>query len=290
MNDYENDLNKRTAKWMGLLIITALLFLTILMLVTSGCVTATKNTYANLMATPTPEPTPVPTTIEPTPEPTPTPIVTEDPRLFMLRTGGYHMRDWVHWFRPDVQGINGEGKKDLSTWVTVYGYKFMPSYHYWSVSWARKFLVKPDYPGDQFLFVFVNMYSDGDDVRQYGFDYQHFRLQIGDRIYNPDSFEYPERRITELDETWDYAHVETIKPYQYKIIQEKGSGIIRAERQEWLMGGRSNAHDGYIIFQVPYNVTYKDVRVLGDFANLGGNVWWQLDESKNINNIRNLGF
>lgn len=276
MNDYEDELNKRTAKWIGLVIFSALFFLTILMLVTSGCVTATKNTYSNLMATPTPEPTPEPT-IEPEPTETPVVYVTEDPDLYMLRTGGYHMRDWVHWFRQDVQGINGQGTKDLSTHVTVYGYKFMPSYHYWSVSWARKFLTKPDNKDDQFLFVFVNMYSDGDDVRQYGFDHRHFNVQIGDRIYRPDNYEYPEQRITELDNTWDFAHVETIKPYQYRIVQEKGSGIITAERQEWLMGGRSNAHDGYIIFQVPYNVTASDVKVLGDFANLGGNVWWQLE-------------
>ena len=277
MIDYETDFNRLTTKWMGLVMLIVLLFLALLMLVTSGCVTAAKNTYAGIMATPTPVPTPEPTPEPTTPEPTPVPYITEDPALYMLRTGGYHMRDWVHWFRADVQGINGEGKKDLSTYVTVYGYKFMPLYHYWSVSWARKFLVKPDYPGDQFLFVFVNMYSDGDDVRQYGFDYNHFRVQIGDRVYYPDHIEYPEQRITELDNTLNYARVETIKPYQYKIVQEKGSGIITAVRQEWLIGGRSNAHDGYIIFQVPYNTTAADVKVLGDFANLGGNVWWQLE-------------
>lgn len=278
MNDYEHELNKRTAKWIGLIILSALLFLTILMLITSGCVTATKNTYAGIMATPTPVPTPEPT---PTSEPTPVPYITENPEIYMLKTGGYHMKDWVHWFREDVQGltINGTNlyKKDLSTYVTVYGYKFLPSYHYWSTSWGRKFLTKPDDNNDQFLFIFVNMYSDGDDVRQYGFDENHFNLQIGDRVYRAIDLEYPERRITEFDNTWDYAHKETIKPYQYQIVQKKGSGVITAERQEWLMGGRSNAHDGYILYEVPYNVTAKDVKVLGDFANLGGNVWWQLE-------------
>ena len=210
-------------------------------------------------------------------EPTPVPVVTEDPIEYMVRTNGLPMREWHNWFRPDVEGINRTmDTGDLATHVTVYGYRFMPSYHYWSVSWAQKFLVKPDDKADQFLFVLVNMYSDGDDVRQYGMDYNHFSVQIGDRIYQPDFIEFPERRITELDEVWDYAHVDSVIPYGFKIVQEAGSGIITAEKFEWLMTGRSNAWDGFIVYQVPYNVTAKDVKVLGNFGTLGGQVWWQL--------------
>lgn len=285
MNNYEDDLNKRTAKWMGLLIITALLFLTILMLVTSGCVTATKNTYANLMATPTTVPTPEPT-IEPEPTETPVVYVTEDPETFMQRTNGYHMREWHQWFRNNVQGINGQGTKDLRTLVTVYSYKFMDSYHWWSVSWARKFVVKPDDREDQFLFVFVNMYSDdifADDVRQYGMGCDHFLAQVDERLYPADLFEYPERRITEFDNLYTYDHVETPGPYGYLIVQEAGSGIISAQSKEWLMGGRSNAWDGYCQYQIPrYDiagnpVNASNVKIVGNFDNLGGVAWWKLE-------------
>jgi hypothetical protein len=287
MNDYENDYNKRIAKWIGLIILLGLLFLTVLMIITSGCVTVAKNTYANAVATPTPVPT------EPTPESTEEIIeipvivtVTEDPETFMARTNGFHMREWHQWFRPNVQGINGQGTKDLRTLVTVYSYKFMDSYHWWSVSWARKFVVKPDDSKDQFLFAFVNMYSDdifADDVRQYGMGCDHFIAQVDDRLYPADNFEYPERRITEFDNLYTYDHVETPGPYGYLIVQEAGTGIISAQRKEWLMGGRSNAWDGYCQYQIPrYDkagnpVNASNVKIVGNFANLGGNAWWQLE-------------
>lgn len=285
MNDYENELNKRTAKWMGLLILSALLFLTILMLITSGCVSGAKNGYSSIMATPPPAPTPEPTG-EPEPIEIPVVTVTGDPETYMLRTNGFHMREWHQWFRNNVQGINGQGTKDLRTLVTVYSYKFMDSYHWWSVSWARKFVVKPDDSRDQFLFAFVNMYSDdvfADDVRQYGMDCTHFTAQIDERLYFADQFEYPERRITEFDNLYTYDHVETPGPYGYQIVQEKGSGIISAQSKEWLMGGRSNAWDGYCQYQIPRQDKYgnpvnaSNVKIVGNFANLGGVAWWKLE-------------
>jgi hypothetical protein len=155
----------------------------------------------------------------------------------------------------------------------------MPSYHYYSVSWGRNFLVKPDDKGDQFLFVYVDSYSDdigAQDVRQYGIDYNHFALQIGDRIYYPDFFDSPEQRITEFDDTQNYGRTESIFPYGYKRIQDSPSGIITTEKLEYLFAGRSNAWDGYIQFQVPYNVTAQDVHVIGTFANLAPTSYWQL--------------
>lgn len=270
-----NEIDSTTIK-IALIAILLSFLLILAMVFSSGCVTAAKNTYHGIIDTPTPTPTP---NITPTPEPTEAPIVyiTEDPREYMLRTNGYEMREWVQWFRPNVEGINRSmDTGDLHTAVTVYGYKFLPSYHYYSVSWARPFLVKPERKDDQFLFVFINMYSDGDDVRQYGIDYNHFAVQIGDRLYNPDFFDYPERRIIEFDEVQNFARTESIKPYGYRIVQEKGSGIISAQKDEWLMGGRSNAWDGYIIYQVPYNATANETKVIGSFANLAPQSWWQL--------------
>lgn len=277
----ELNFNKRIVELFGLLIMGTILLMVIFVLCTSGCVTATKETYHQIVDTPTPEPTTPEPTAEPTKEPTPTPIPTIDEKQYMLEHNGYELREWVHWFRPDVEGIgNATGIRqntgDLSTWVTVWGYKFMPSYHYYSVSWARKFLIKPDDKGDQFLFIYVYSYSDGDDVRQYGIDYNHFAVQIGDRIYYPDTFDSPEQRITEFDDIQNYGRTESIFPYGYRRHQEKGTGIITAEKLEWLMGGRSNAWDGYIQFQVPYNTTAKDVHVIGTFANLAPVSYWQL--------------
>jgi hypothetical protein len=287
MNDYEAELNKRTAKWMGLLILSALLFLTILMLITSGCVTGAKNGYASIMATPTPVPTPEPTE-ESEEEIIEIPVVTvtEDPETYMARTNGYHMREWHQWFRSNVQGINGEGKKDLRTLTTVYAYRFVDSYHWWSISWGRNFVVKPDDREDRFLFIFVNMYSDdinADDVRQYGMGCDHYSVQIDDRLYFYDRVEYPERRIREFDNLYTFDHVETPGPYGYQIVQEPGSGVTSAHSREWLIGGRSNAWDGYCSYQIPREdnagnpVNETNIKIVGRFDNLGGTAWWKLE-------------
>ena len=82
---------------------------------------------------------------------------------------------------------------------------------------------------------------------------------------------------------YTFDHVTTPGPYGYKIVQEKGSGIISAQSLEWLMGGRSNAWDGYCIFQIPREdtegnpVNATNTKILGNFGNLGGQVWWKLD-------------
>lgn len=288
-----NDFEIRQIKLGSLAILLFVLLLVIFALITSGCVTASKNVYHGIVDTPTPTPTP-----EPTPEPevteAPVVMVTEDPIAYMLRTNGYNMRQWHQWFRADVQGINSQGTKDLHTLVTVYDAKFMDSYRWWSVSWARKFVVKPDDRADQFLFVFINMYSDdrgdgaGDDVRQYAMGCDHFSAQIEDRIYHADYIEYPERRITEWDDLYNFQHVETPGWLGYRTVQEKGSGVITAEKQEWLMGGRSNAHDGACLFSIPRKdsqgnpVNATNTKVLGNFGNLGGTVWWKLETNPNI--------
>jgi len=274
----KNDLNIRTAKWFILIYLVAFLIFVIYMVFTAGCVTAAKNTYHGLTDTPLPTPEPTP---EPTSEPTtaiPTPVPTIDLTELMLSTNGYHMRDWLHWYRQDVQGINGEGKKDLSTWVTVYGYKVLPQYHYHSVSWGTLsfFLEKPD-DGMDYLFVFINMYSDGDDVRQHLFSRNSFTVGINGTTYYPTDIYNPNYQIKELDDTWDYAHKETVKPYGYNVYQDLRDGQIYATEQQWLMGGRSNAEDGYVIFEIPKNTDPKDIQVMGSFANLGGNAWWQLE-------------
>lgn len=251
----------------------------------SGCITAAKTIVADVTA-PDPTPTATPTEI-PTPTPTPTPIPTESLNDLMLRTNGYHIREWLHVYREDVQGIDGEdvlsghGLKDLSYWVTVYGYRFLPSYHYHDLQWGtRSFrLMRPEYYGNKFLFVYVNSYTDGDDVRMYGVKQRNFVLHINGSMYFPhlpgDMYN-PIQWIKELEYDYSYDRSTMIRPFNYKIVQEAGTGIITAVEQDYIYGGRSNADDGYIIFEVPVDTKPEDVEVWGQFSNVGGEVWWSL--------------
>jgi hypothetical protein len=240
------------------------------LVLSSGCVTATKNIYHDMIATP--EPMPLPPTPELTPTPTPTPAPTEDIRKFMTRTGGYDMREWKHWFRENANNFG----EDLSVWTTIYGYKFMPLFHYHAISWGTHAfqLQKPD-KDMQYLFIYVNMYIDGDDARPYGFDCWHYFAQVDDRFYYPDDTIDPSLYIKELDDIYNYAHVEGIGPYGYKRVQDLHTGIISVEELQNIYGGRSNAWDGYCIYQVPLNATANNTKIVGTFAGFG-NAWWQL--------------
>lgn len=247
-------------------LVASVIFLFILMVLTSGCITFAKGTAIGLMSTPTPTPTPIPTTIEPTPIPTPTP----EPLPDWSCHGGncYKLRDWLWWFRADANNFG----EDLRVWTTVYDYKFLPAFKYYSVSWARNLKENPE-PGKKFLFIFVNMYSDADDARPYLYPKEHWIAQVEDKLYYPEDIVDPSYRIVDLDDSWDYAHVQSPKPYGFKIKQEAGSGIITAEKQDTLYAGRSNAADGYIIYQVPEYADENNTKILARFGNQGEGVW-----------------
>jgi hypothetical protein len=153
----------------------------------------------------------------------------------------------------------------------------MPSYHWYSISWARKFLVKPEDTDNQFLFFYVNEYVGETSVRQYGFDCLNFYANFDGRIYRPEPVEYPERRITEFDEIQNYGRTESIKPFAYKIIQDLDTGSYRADKMEFVYSGRSNAWDGYCMVEIPHDATAETTKIYGSFANLGGIAWWKLE-------------
>lgn len=258
---------------LGFLVLALICCFVVAFTLSSGCVTAAKN-----IVSPTPTPTPIPTpTPEITPTPTPTPEPTPDYSTCGYQDNCYKLRDWHHWWRENVTGINTEkGSRDLSTHATVYSYKLIPVIHYHDPLWGSRtyFKESPEH-GYVFLFVFLNIYSDT-DARQYGYPANKFRVQIRDDMYFPLDPVQPENRIRELDDLWDYAHIQSPGPWGYKRVQEAGSGIIKVETLEYIFGGRSNAWDGYLIFEIPSNTNMEDLKVAASFDNLGGNVWWKL--------------
>ena len=259
-NEYANRILKTA------MIIICLASLLFVFLISSGCISATKEIVIDVVSTPTPTYTPVITTAPPTPEPTPTP----EPLPDWSCHGGncYDLKEWLWWFRANANNFG----EDLRVWTTVYDYKFLPTIRYWSTSWARNLKENPD-PGKKYLFIFVNMYSDADDARPYLYPKEHWIAQVEDKLYYPEDIIDPSLRITDLDNSWDYAHVQSPRPFGYKIKQEAGTGIIIAEKQEVLYGGRSNAADGYIIYQVPEYADETNTKILARFGNQGEGVW-----------------
>jgi hypothetical protein len=159
----------------------------------------------------------------------------------------------------------------------------LDSYHWHSVSWGSRafFLQKAD-PGMKYIFVYINLYSDDRPVSdsagftQYGYPQEHWRVQVKDKLYSADESLDPVIWVKEIQDDWNYAHVQPPGPWEYLITQDRVTGVFTAKYQDFLVAGRSNAHDGYLIFQIPADATPDQIKVVASFDNLGGRAMWQL--------------
>jgi len=113
------------------------------------------------------------------------------------------------------------------------------------------------------------------DPRAYGYDWDHFAVQIGDKLYSPDESYVPPIRIRELEETWDHFNVTRIGPFGCLPLYDGGKESCAHE--QWIRMGPENGLDGFILFEIPKETPAEDIRVLGTFRGFG-DAWWELKE------------
>ena len=227
-------------------ILICLSLLIVVFVSTSGCLTAARLALTE-PAPPTPEPTPTPTPT-PTPEPTPEPVHTPDYSNCNAASNCYSVGEWHHMYKPEVQGDDIH----LILHATVYNWKIIdgPYHNHNLFQGTNAFEPHRPYPGFKYLFVMVNVYSDT-DADPYGFKRSDWVVQVRDRIYTYD-WEYdPTRWIWELQDSYSYDRKEMVQPYGWLITQERITGLITAHEQFQIHEGRSNAWDGYIIYEIP---------------------------------------
>ena len=262
--------NETLKKIMLLLTLLSVLMIVLLMACTAGCITASKQAYAEFTATPiqTTPPTPEPT---PTPIPEPTFALSEAQKLAM--SGGHYQGEWYSWQKDNVSGY-----KDMSMHVTVYDYRILGTVEWWSISWGKYFRAGAG-EGRKFLFIFAHVYSDEGMARAWGIQPHQFKVQINDTLYDPYAELLPEIRLHEFDDIWDLNHVENIKPYGYRRYYDQ-SGKEMAEALGFLKAGKSNAWDGYIVYSIPKDTKPEDIKVIGNFHDLAESQYWQLTNEK----------
>lgn len=251
----------RTAKWFSLFFLFGVLMLVVIFLITGGCVTASKDLYREMTATPAPTPTPTP------PTPAPTPTVTQ--RLIEFDTG-MMSGQFISWRRDNVSGL-----KDLSMHATIYGYRMYSQVTWWSTSWGR-YYTQAAPTGMKYLFVFAHVYSDEGSARTWGVQPRNWYVSANGRVYNASPDLLPEIRIKEFENTWDMQHVREIIPYGYLRTYNNG-GHETAEELGFLKAGRSNAWDGYILYIVPEDTKPEDIRIYARLTNTLDNVFWKLE-------------
>jgi len=267
-----------------LLLACGILIMLMAVVVSSGCVTMGKTAFKtidDMTGTPYPTPTPTAQTTKipdrvtvPAAVASIVPIPTEKESDYMARTNGFYQGDLYKFYRANVSNTY----QNLMIYTTVYGHKLVKNYSTWSDEWATYFDEVPR-PGYQYLFVYVVVWVDmdagGDDCRPYGFDQDHWRVQYNGRTYEPVKYYQPNWRIKELENVPNYNKVDWIKPYGYLLRYDSEKGWI-ADPLGWIKGGRSNAWDGYVVYEVPASALSEDIKVIGRFENLGGWAWWKL--------------
>jgi hypothetical protein len=253
------------------------------MVASSGCVTAAKNIYKDAVKTPTPTPTPLPTPT-PTPKPTPLPTPASIPTLAAhyvnpFTPGERWENQWYQWRRLDVQGINGEGKKDLWVGIVAYRHAFLDRYSWYNNADGNYYSQIPS-DGNRYFVVWVHEEMLGNDSSWdpsfWAFDETAFRVQVGNQMIAPDESHNPVNHILEFDNFHDYYDAVIAPPFSWNIRytgHDPATGGYAATRQGWLRWGKGNAIDGYIIFEVPKGTYEKDVILLGAFSTFGNAYW-----------------
>lgn len=173
---------------------------------------------------------------------------------------------------------NATGYKDLDFYVTCYGYKILESYHFWNLYDNKYYEVIPKEPNHKFLFVFIQYYTDvvsGDDVRNWLPDEYRFTVAYNNTAYTPIAFNQ-EVRIQELENTYTKNDDSRIQYYGQWVRQPLwGEEAGKPTSQPHLIsyGGKSNAIDGYIVYEIPNEAEPKDLSVYGSFFSFGYAEW-----------------
>lgn len=177
-------------------------------------------------------------------------------------------------FREDVSG-----KQDLSVHTVVYNYQVLNSFHWFNPSDYKYYIEYPSDDSKKFLFVFVQSYMDdviGNYNGLWAFDENHFAVQYDNRLYYPLKDFSKEIRIKEFEETFtlndDYrvGYYSTIKYYERGHPQTAGETF---EEQTYLKSGKSNALDGYLIYEIPKEAKEENLIVTASFNSFGYAQW-----------------
>jgi hypothetical protein len=248
---------------------------------TAGCVTLAKTTYADMTATPAP-PTPVPTpTAEITPDPIPTPEPTLPYDLWKYSRKQFNMSEWYTIQRNDVSG-----QKDLILNTTVYRIREYMNFYTWEWYWGGPTDGSADWvnlpqKGNKFVFIWVCEYMDGSnqtyDPSFWGRDYEHFRLQVNNTVYQNIMHKVDMTApIREFEYLYDYGDTVRTGPFGMRVVQDLGTGKYTAEPMSFMRMGFSNREDGWIIFEVPKETKLSEIMIIGDFGHLAKPAYWSV--------------
>lgn len=179
------------------------------------------------------------------------------------------------WVRRDVLG-----KQDMKVTATAYNYMILPTINVFNPTEYEYVEIMPSQPDKEFLFVFFNIYQDMDaydDTRLWLPKEDQMGVQINNVMYYPIEFQ-KQARIEELENTHnmnDDSYVQHYGQYRGYSSEEEArttAGEISVE-QSYLKGGKSNAQDGYLIFEIPEGTIPEAITFKVNFFSFGWSEW-----------------
>jgi hypothetical protein len=170
--------------------------------------------------------------------------------------------------------------QDMKVTTIVYDYKTFEKLHWFNPATYKYAEIYPTGDNKQFLFIFIYAFMDdvaGDDTRMWMFNRSLFAVYDGVTTYRP--IEYPYQiRYRELENTYTFDHstgvqaFKSLRLYSASADYQDTAGEYSSELY-YLRGGKSNAIDGYLIFEVDKNINLEETLVLGQFYTFGAAQW-----------------
>lgn len=183
------------------------------------------------------------------------------------------------WIRNDVLG-----KQDMKVTTIVYDYKMFEKLHAFNPTDYKYDELFPSAGADgkekKFLLIFVYVFMDdiiGDDTRMWAFNRNFFAVFDGKETIAPKEYPY-QLRFKELEETFTFNNdyrvqaFKSFRAYSPNEIYYNTAGEYNDEIY-YLRGGRSNAIDGFLIFEIDNKDQPEDILVLGRFYSFGSAQW-----------------
>jgi hypothetical protein len=173
--------------------------------------------------------TAVPTTVIPTPTPDPF------PNALLLKDGF----------------VFGEG--NVASEGTVYRIWMNETYN-WHNDFDNKYYLQKPKPGNKYLFIFINVFNKG-DTRVWPPTSNNIVVHYNGQEYSPDPAHYlPDKLSDSKAETIQIMEVQYFsKLYGSEYVED--FGYSHGTQLGYLYPGKSNASDGYLIFEVPASLT-----------------------------------
>jgi len=184
-------------------------------------------------------------------------------------------RNAGQWYEFRIDNVSGLA--DVKYHFTVYDAQIRDSYEYRSDAWGQWWTETPA-PGKKFLFVWICGYSEG--TTWWGWGADRFALWIDGVSIASEPVIVSDIGKVNRGDSWSakvpprtIRFMENRSSYQDFTYSQDAYGYREGIEQGRMEPGKSNAMNGYLIFQVPRNSNLKDIQVAGWFGYFGTATW-----------------